>query len=39
MAPLSGKLLDQQRIDRAVEIAENIEGVKEVNSLFTIEDR
>ena len=34
---LSGKLPKQEMIDKAIQIAENVDGVKEVNSLLTIE--
>ena len=37
MVTLTGKLPTQEMIDRAVEIAENVEGVSEVNSLLTVE--
>ena len=35
---LTGKLPTQEMIDRAVEIANNVEGVSEVNSLLTVEE-
>ncbi|MBF0279193.1 MAG: BON domain-containing protein [SAR324 cluster bacterium] len=34
---LTGKVPNQQMIDRAIRIAEDMEGVNEVNSLLTVE--